>query len=279
MGSGGRAVHLAAGMLSDVPDPVERIRIAAAAGFDGLGLRPEDDRPGAGDPEAVAAALAEHGLRLLDVEVVILTPDDRHAEANRRAVATARALRPAHLVVVSFDTDHARTRAAITGIARELMGTDVVPVLEFLPFSAIRTLAEAAAVATEVRGDGGGAVGVLVDVLHLVRSGGSPTDLATAGDVALPYLQVCDAPATATRGAARGDLFREATGGRLLPGAGGLPIRATVDAMPAGAAVSVEVLSTALMTDLGPAERARAAFDATCAMLSGRDGGEGSPAA
>lgn len=263
-----RAIHLAAGMLSDVADPVERIRLAAAAGFDGIGLRPEDDAPGTADPGRIRAALAEHDLVLLDVEVVILTPDDRHDAANRHATATAAALRPRHLVVVSFDPDLGRTRAALRQLVDRLAGTGVTPVLEFLPFSAVRTLGDALDLVGEVDP---GRAGVLVDVLHLVRSGGRPEDLRSVPPGLLPALQVCDAPAATPPDPDRGTLFREATGGRLLPGAGGLPIRATVEAMPAGAPLSVEVLSTDLMTSLPPDRRVAVAHAATCAMLRGSE--------
>lgn len=268
MGTEQRAVCLAAGMLSDVADPVERIRLTAAAGFDGIGLRPEDDAPGTTDPARIRDALTEHDLLLLDVEVVILTADDRHAAANLRATATAEALRPRHLVVVSFDPDRTRTRDALRRLVGRLDGTGVTPVLEFLPFSAVRTLTEAVELVGEVDAT---RAGVLVDVLHLIRSGGRPDDLAGVPAALLPALQVCDAPAATPSDADRGTLFREATGGRLLPGAGGLPIRATVAAMPPGAPVSVEVLSTALMVSLPPDRRIASAHTATCAMLQGSD--------
>ena len=266
MGVEHRAVCLAAGMLSDVPDPVERIRLAAAAGFDGIGLRPQDDAPGSTDPVRISSALAEHDLLLLDVEVVILTSDDRHAAANSRATATAIALRPRHLVVVSFDPDRSRTLVALQQIVAELEGTGVSLVLEFLPFSAVPTLTAAVDLINDVDP---GRAGVLVDVLHLVRSGGRPDDLRTVPPALLPALQVCDAPAAPPPDQDRGALFREATGARLLPGDGGLPVLATVSAMPPDAPLSVEVLSAHLMSSLPPDRRIARAHTATRAMLRG----------
>ena len=72
---------------------------------------------------------------------------------------------------------------------------------------------------------------VLVDTLHLARSGGSPDDLRAVPSRLLPYLQVADAPA-APPGPERDTLREEALHGRLLPGEGELPLEATLAAVP-----------------------------------------------
>lgn len=259
-----REICLAAGMLTDVPDPIDRITIAADAGFDGLGLRVDEHWPASIDLGRVQEALDSRRMTLLDIELVMITPDGRHDDQTRRAIAVARRLRPRHIVVVSFDDDHSRVLTALRHLIDALEGSDVRPVIEFLPFSTVRTLDEARSLATAAAGDD--TVGVLVDVLHLVRSGGSPADVANARSESLPYLQVCDA-GPAEEHPSRGALFREATGGRLLPGEGTLPVEATIAMFPTGAPLSVEVLSEYLMRHSAPQSRARMALDATCAML------------
>jgi len=265
-----RELCLAAGMLTDVPDPLDRITIAADAGFDGLGLRVDEHWPDTTDLGRVREALEARRMTLLDVELVMMTGDGRHDEQAQRAVAVARQLRSDHLVTVCFDDDRARLVTALRELVRTLEGTGVRPVIEFLPFSSVRTLDEARALIAAASVDD--VAGVLVDVLHLIRSGGSPTDVATAPPELLPYLQVCDAGLLdrhADPQPSRGALFREATGGRLLPGEGTLPVALTIATFPAGAPLSVEVLSEDLMRRYDPQTRARMALDATRAMLQG----------
>lgn len=251
-------------MLTDVPDPLERVRIAAQAGYDGLGLRIDEGWPEATDLQEVRATVDAHGLLLLDVEMVMLTADGRHDAQARRAIDAARALRPRHLVTVCFDGDRARSVMRLRELAEQLDGSGVRAVLEFLPFSSVTTLADARALITEA--ELGDQVAVLVDVLHLVRSGASPADITQVPAEELPYLQVCDAPAGHGR-MTRGELFREAIGERVLPGEGTLPVRESIAAFPVGCPLSVEVLSETLMRDFGPLERVRMALDATRAML------------
>jgi sugar phosphate isomerase/epimerase len=259
-----REVCLAAGMLTDVTDPLERIAVAADAGFDGLGLRVDEGWPDTTDLGRVRELLDRRRMTLLDVELVMVTADGRHEDQAQRALAVAQRLRPGHLVTVCFDDDHARLVAALRRLVHALEGTGVRPVVEFLPFSSIRTLDEACSLVAEADADG--SIGVLVDVLHLVRSGGAPADLATVAPELLPYLQVCDA-GQATLPVSRGALFREAVGGRLLPGDGTLPVAEVIARFPAGAPLSVEVLSDDLMRHTEPRSRARIASDATRAML------------
>jgi sugar phosphate isomerase/epimerase len=262
-----RALCIAAGMLTDVADPIDRIRIAADAGYDGLGLRVDEAWHTATDLRAVRDEIDAHGLLLLDVELVMLTSDDRHDAQARRAIEVAAALGSRHLVTVCFDEDPARRAHALGDVVRHLEGTGVRPVVEFLPFSSIPTLDDARRFIADAGVEH--VAGVLVDVLHLARSGTPPSALADVPGHELPYIQVCDAGPRAA-GMTRGDLFREATGERLLPGDGVLPVLATVAAAPDGVPLSVEVLSEELMRRSDPRERARAALDATRAMLRGR---------
>jgi sugar phosphate isomerase/epimerase len=108
--------------------------------------------------------------------------------------------------------------------------------------------------------------GVLVDTLHLARSGGGPADLADVPAELLPYLQLADAPdrlddPTPAR------LREEALHGRLLPGQGQLPLDRTLASVP-DVPVSVELRSQALMQAFpDPTERARAVLAATRRVL------------
>jgi sugar phosphate isomerase/epimerase len=79
--------------------------------------------------------------------------------------------------------------------------------------------------------------GVLVDALHLSRSGGTPGDLRTLDPLWLSYCQICDARAEPP---AVDGLRAEARTDRLYPGLGALPLTALLDALPAGVTIGVE---------------------------------------
>jgi sugar phosphate isomerase/epimerase len=97
--------------------------------------------------------------------------------------------------------------------------------------------------------------GILIDNLHLSRSGGSVAQLAALDPARFPYLQIADAPAQVPTEPMA--LLDEAINGRLLPGQGALPIDELLAAVP-HVPLSFEVRSRDLrdgFTD--PVERAR----------------------
>ena len=84
-------------------------------------------------------------------------------------------------------------------------------------------------------------MGVNVDLLHLVRSGGRVTELTIAPRERLLYAQLCDGPAECAEEARDHEASRE----RLLPGAGVFDIDAFTSALPATCLTSIEVPSEA----------------------------------
>ncbi len=258
-----RELSIAAGMLLDVSDPVDCVEIAAAAGFDALGLRFIGDPPTARRLQRVRAALERTGLYLLDLEMVILAADGTPAASDAQVLEIANELAPRHLTTVSYCTDAARTTERLADVCDAVGDAGVVPALEFLPFSGVRTFAAARRI---VEGVAPGRAAVLVDALHVERSGDVPETLSDATDALIPYVQLCDAPALAPDASDRG-LYREAVAGRSLPGDGELPLERFLAAIPATAPLSVEVLSEALMGTLDPSTRAARAMTATRQLL------------
>lgn len=223
-------LSLAAGTLRPGTTAEAAIRLAAAAGFDAVGLRPT---PGWSATD-VARRAADAGISILDIEVArIGTTEDEDADW---LVDWAVEVGAAHVLVVSDVLDPSATAAGLHRVAARCAGSPLRPVLEFMRFTGVPDLATARAAVEAV---GGSCIGILVDALHLARAGGEPTDLADIPAARLPYFQVCDAPAS---GPADGDLASEARYRRLLPGDGRLPLGALVAALP-GRPISVEVQS------------------------------------
>ncbi|CAM5191775.1 Sugar phosphate isomerase/epimerase OS=Castellaniella defragrans OX=75697 GN=HNR28_003404 PE=4 SV=1 [Castellaniella defragrans] len=127
--------------------------------------------------------------------------------------------------------------------------------LEFMPWSGINSLAKAAQVVTAA-GQANGAV--LVDTLHLSRSGGTPADIAAFDPGLFGYVQVCDAPPVPP--SSLDEIAHEARVARLIPGEGGLPLADVLAALPDGLPVSLELPMKDLARKMPALERARLAM-------------------
>jgi len=264
-----RAVSLAHLTLIDVP-PVELVRTAAAAGYDAVGLRitPVSNGPdhsmAAGSPalRETVRILRDTGLRVLDAEVVRLRPGTDPAEYEGFLDAVAELGAP-HVIVTVEDPHPSRAAAAFAGLCRLAAPRKITAMLEFMVFSQVRTLAEAQSLVLATRADN---AGVLVDPLHLARSGGTVEQVRRARPSLLPYLQICDAP-SAGAAADAGQAQEEARRSRRVPGEGVLPLAELVAAMPAEAALSLEVPDGWHNPD--PLERARRVLQAAQPLLAG----------
>lgn len=267
----GREVALANLTVLDATPP-HVVDAAAAAGFDAVTLRLAGG--GTGDPNPLLgdtptrretiARLRHHGIGVLDVEVVRLR-EDTDAAALRPLLESAAALGARHLLVVGQAPHEVRAAERFAAICAEAEGFGVRPVLEFMAFSDTKDLQQADRIVEEA---GHPAGGVLVDPLHLRRSGGSPADvaaLAGANPGRYPYLQLCDAPLRSP-GDGRRALYDEAVENRRAAGDGELPLPELLDALPAGIPISVET-PIAAIAHMSAGERAQQAFAATRRLL------------
>lgn len=250
-----RLLSLAAGTMAEFT-PADTIRAAAAAGFGAAGIWFDPDSWTAAVATEVRRRLDDTGLVALDVEPVMLSPEGDHGDA---LVDAAVALGARFVLVASRDSDHPRVAARLVQLADRLGDAPVRLVLEFLPSLGVRTLGEAVSiVGAAARPE----VGILIDTLHLARSGDSPTDIVDIDPHLFPYLQICDAT-VAPSDPSRWGLLDEALHHRLLPGEGELPIDACIDALP-GVPLSFEIRSSALRDRYPDANaRARAVWAAT----------------
>lgn len=257
-------LSLAAGTVLDVEDPVRVVEIAAEAGYDGVGLRLSLDRTTSDTGRRISRVLARTGITLLDVEVVRVCPGAGLDEPTRRLADLAAELQARYLLTVSLDPEPTRTAATLQALAERLEGSVTRPVLEFMRFTAVPTLAAAEEILGRLAA---GRVRLLLDVLHLVRSGGAVDAATTVVPGRIAYAQLCDAPGSAPAGGPDA-LADEARTRRLLPGEGGLPLARFLRSIPERTPVSVEVQSRELQTQLAPVERAVRCLAATRSILA-----------
>jgi sugar phosphate isomerase/epimerase len=253
-------LSLAAGAVLDTRG-VETVRAAHEAGFPAVGLWIESHEWDAARIRETRQALDDSGLVVLDVEVVRFTPGVSLDDA-KRVVDIGVALGARHLLTISLHADAAATAAELAELNAHAEPGGLRVVLEFMVFTAVRTLGDAVAIATRA-----GGAGVLVDTLHLIRSGGSVADLVAVDPQLFPYAQLCDATAAGPSPVSSGDPFVvEALDGRSCPGDGGLDVSGFVAAMPPGTPMSLEIRSKVLRDQFpDPFDRARHIFERTTA--------------
>ena len=173
--------------------PPQLIEIAARAGYEFVGLRPipvgardEPLHPFATDRALFArtkSALAATGVRLLDIEVARIIKEAKPQD-YLPAIEAAAQLGGKHVLSSAWCDDRPYIRdffAELCGLAQQF-GLTVD--LEFVTWSGIRTLNEAAELVREARCDN---AGIVVDTLHFDRC---HADLATLGSLPREWFQL-----------------------------------------------------------------------------------------
>lgn len=255
-------ISLAAGVLPEFT-PQQTARAAAAAGFDATGVWVDTDSWTDATTREMRAILEDTGLPALDVEVIWLKPGPLD-DAHRRVLAIGRDLGARHALVVSSDPDDGATAAKLAELC-DLAGPNLRVALEFGLFTEVRTIGQAAAIAARVAHP---QIALLVDPIHLARSGGSAGDVAALDPAWLPYAQFCDAKPVTFDLSDRDAIIHDAVDERMLPGDGCLPLRAVLEALPAGIPLSIELRSRALRDGYpDPVDRAQALAESTRAYL------------
>jgi sugar phosphate isomerase/epimerase len=239
----------------DVP-PQDLIEYAARAGFASVGLRTNPAAPGGiAYPLATAAEQAEMrrriaatGVSVLYIEMVGLSEDTRVADC-RPMLETGAAIGASRLAVAGDTAAFpvvAERMAEMCDLARQYR---IAVDIEFMPFRPVRTFADAVEVVRLAERPN---AHILVDALHVFRSGSPLADIAHADPALLGTFQICDAP----RDPPPADqLVIEARTRRMLAGQGGLPLWSLIDALPSGIPVGVELPIAGQFPGLDPLAR------------------------
>lgn len=254
--------------------PEDFIDAAAEAGFDGVGLRIAPPRhtptqwPVVGDAGRIRdlrRRADDLDLRIFEAESFMMNADTDRDDL-RRALDAAAELGAECLVSAGGDPVEQRLIAGHAALAEAAARYGILVGIEFMAFRPLRSLADAVRVCKAV---GHGNARLLIDALHLQRSGGRPDDVARLDASVVGYIHLCDAAIATPPGMTLAD---EARTGRLLPGEGVLPLHALLDAVPEGTPVSLEAPVGAL-GHLPPRERLRLAGERTHAFLAERRAG------
>src|SRR4051812_41803271 len=229
-----------------VRHPLDRVLAAAAgAGFRGVALDwftlRAAERAGVG-LAAIAERVRDLGLVVTDLSALGLGADastDARVSASMARRCAVLGI-PLCALVLSVPPPPA-VDDRVVRVADVFAASGVRLALEFVPYTEVRTLAEARAVCERVGHD---RCGVLVDTWHLARSGGTPADLADLEPHEIACVQLADAAPEAAE-----DLAGESRRARLLPGEGVVDFPAVAAALATvgyDGPLGTEVLSAGL---------------------------------
>lgn len=258
-----RKLSLASGVLPEF-GAVDVIEAAASAGFDAAGLWVDPDRWTRRHSREARTALAATGVPVLDVEVIWIKPDVP-LDAHRRVIDVGAELGAANVLCVSSHPDAHATVDQLAALCRHAEGSGMRVALEFGIFTMIRDLRQALAILDRV---GHPLRAVLVDPIHVDRSGTRIDEIAAIDPALLPYAQFCDARAARPDPDDIDAVITDAIDLREQCGEGALPLHELLTALPDDVPLSIELRSASLRTAFpNPLQRARAVLAATRGWL------------
>jgi len=251
--------------------PPQLIEIASRAGYEFVGLRPipvgarnEPLHPFATDRALFSrtkAALAATGVRLLDIEVARIIKEAKPRD-YLPAMEAAAQLGGKHVLSSAWCDDLPYIQdffVELCGLAQQF-GLTVD--LEFVTWSGIRTLNEAADL---VRASRCANAGIVIDTLHFDRC---HADLAALGSLPrewFRFVQICDAPAKYST--ERDELIRIGRDARLYLGEGGIDVAGILRRLPTGP-LSIEIPNTTKLAALGAEQYARLCIETARSYLA-----------
>jgi sugar phosphate isomerase/epimerase len=158
--------------------------------------------------------------------------------------------------ILSLESDRSRALQELATFADMALARKMRATLEFLPGLPIGDLATAVAA---VRGVGRPNFQLLVDAMHVFRSGAQAADIAALDPALIGYAQLCDVPWVSNLASYADEARHE----RLPPGEGELPLLDFVSVLPRDVIVGIEIPM------LGRAERGVGPHDRLSGCVTG----------
>ncbi|MEH6792417.1 sugar phosphate isomerase/epimerase family protein [Parasphingorhabdus sp.] len=258
-------LSLAAGTLPEF-QPEQVARAAGQAGFSHCGFTIEPDKWDGAALAATKAAVADHDLSVLDVEVIWIPEGGKLGDDHRLIIDAGLELGAANVLVVSAEPDEDRTAAALHQLCDWAAPGNMRVALEFLMITAVQSMDSALAI---IRKADHPAAALLIDTIHFRRAGHQPGQLEELEARLLPYTQICDGNADCDTSFEA--FLEDAVDLRSCPGEGALPVTDIIKALPRDIPLSLEIRSKSYRDRFPDAtDRAHAVRDASLAYLTQR---------
>lgn len=235
--------------------PVETVLIAARNGYTAVGLRMlpaapnENPYPLLVDDHLLRetkAALVDTGITVGDVEIVRLKETTDIIEFDR-FLDRAAELGAKNILVAGDDPNLDRLGDTFAAFCRAAKSRGLTGDLEFMPWTAVKNIADARKVIEKIDQDNGG---ILIDALHFGRSKSTLDEIRNLPQSYIHYAQLCDGPVPYDP--SDEGLIKIARAERLMPGEGGIDVVSIIKALPDDTAISLEVADLKLQTTEGP---------------------------
>jgi sugar phosphate isomerase/epimerase len=255
--------------------PPAIVAAASEAGYGHAGLRLHPASPGEAQWPVIGdtpmrretrARLRDTGVKVFDFDIIRL---DAGIDPGRfmPVLETAAELGARYGLVAIDGDDQAEMIDGFAHLCELGSPLGLAFGIEYMPWTGAKTIADARRIVEEA-----GSGGVLIDAIHVDRSGGTAAGIAAMPADLIAYFQICDLPAERPADAAT--MIYQARNARLPPGEGGIDVAGMVRALPPGLPISVEVPNTALAATMAPPAYARLMLDRTRAFLRDVEGGE-----
>ena len=251
--------------------PPELVEVAAACGYDHVGIRLLPAVPGglayplmddAAGLKETLARLEATGITVADLEVVAFRPETDVATFSAFFETGAR-LGAKNILVAGYDPDLARFTDRFAKFCEAAALHGLTADLEFMPWTSVPDLRTANRIVAQ---SGQPNAGVLVDALHFDRSKSLIGELVGIPADRLHYWQLCDGPAE--RPATTEEMMHAARYERMFPGEGGIDLVSLTRALPTDIPISIEVPTASLAKTLNAEMRARRALEGAKKVLA-----------
>lgn len=232
----------------------DMVTLASELGYQHVGIRIHPAAPGGDFSPLVqnramlnetCARLRDTGVTAFDIEIIRL--NDQFQIADYAAFLDVCGTLSARAVLVAGDdADEVRLTANFVALCEAAKPYGLTINLEFMPWVPIAASSDARRVVEAAAQPNGR---VLVDALHVARSKTSIAEIAALPRNLLAYAQICDAPAGIPDTTEA--LIHAARCERLLPGDGGIPLKAMFAALPDDLPVSIEIPHIRMKEEIG----------------------------
>jgi sugar phosphate isomerase/epimerase len=185
------------------------------------------------------ARMQDLGIGLLDIEILRLKPQTVVTDFEP-VLAFGATFAARFALVAGNDPDLVRTAdnlAALSELARKYQ---IVPHIEFMPWTNVPNLATALQIVSDSHSDN---AGLLVDAFHFNRSGSRLEDIPIH-DSRFGYVQLCDIAGPIPHD--MNEILHEARSERLFPGQGDCNLIGLLQCLPSDLPISLEVPSDTL---------------------------------
>jgi sugar phosphate isomerase/epimerase len=254
----------------DDAGPMQLVSIASMLGCQhvSLFLRPARRPPQwyrlvteAGFRKELGSRMADCGVTPYTVEFFPLSPRTQ-VDTYRPAFECAATLGARRMSVLVSDADEERRLELFCELCDRAAEYGLGVNVEFVAITELPSLRDAVRLLHRANRPN---AGIMVDCLHLVRSGSTVAELAATDPHLVGGAQFCDGPFTM---APERQLY-EAINERMIPGKGEFPLREFVAALPPDVPIGVEVpLKSLKDSGVVPLERARLAVEASRRIIA-----------